>query len=111
MNQQIKERWMSALVSGEYKQGKGFLHQQHKFCCLGVLCDLYLKETEKSWVYDDSDGSYSIDEEFGTLPDEVMKWAELTDRNPSIRGIADLATLNDIGHTFENIAQHIQESL
>ena len=45
MKQEIKEKWVSALRSGEYKQGKEGLRIYNEFCCLGVLCDLYIKET------------------------------------------------------------------
>lgn len=31
-----KALWVAALRSGEYKQGKGCLHNDGKFCCLGV---------------------------------------------------------------------------
>jgi hypothetical protein len=41
MNPEVKARWVAALRSGEYKQGKGALRLNNKFCCLGVLCDLY----------------------------------------------------------------------
>ena len=40
MNKDIKQKWVKALRSGEYKQGSRFLHYEDKFCCLGVLCDL-----------------------------------------------------------------------
>ena len=49
MNQKIKERWVKALRSGKYKQGKGWLRKssgpkkKSEFCCLGVLCDLAVK--------------------------------------------------------------------
>lgn len=34
----IAERWVSALRSGEYRQGAGCLHTEDgKYCCLGVL--------------------------------------------------------------------------
>jgi hypothetical protein len=29
-------KWLEALESGEYKQGIGHLHQEGKYCCLGV---------------------------------------------------------------------------
>ena len=40
MDTKIKAQWLAALRSGEYKQGKRFLHNKdHEFCCLGVLLD------------------------------------------------------------------------
>lgn len=43
-------KWLEALKSGEYKQGKRFLHRitksnnESSFCCLGVACDLFKEE-------------------------------------------------------------------
>ena len=44
------QKWVDALRSGEYKQTRGALRgddegNEPKFCCLGVACDLYAKET------------------------------------------------------------------
>lgn len=40
MNQEIKAKWVEALRSGRYKQGRGVLRQGNEFCCLGVLADI-----------------------------------------------------------------------
>lgn len=40
MSPELKTRWLEALRSGEYKQGRAYLRKDDKFCCLGVLCDL-----------------------------------------------------------------------
>tara|TARA_R110000851_G_scaffold53830_1_gene127593 strand:+ start:3295 stop:3636 length:342 start_codon:yes stop_codon:yes gene_type:complete len=34
-----------ALRSGEYKQARGVLQDTGGFCCLGVMCDVYERET------------------------------------------------------------------
>src|SRR5690242_16385148 len=48
MNQDIKKKWVDALKSGEYTQGQFVLRSfEDTYCCLGVLCDLYAKETGK----------------------------------------------------------------
>ena len=44
MKKNIMKRWVSALRSGEFKQGKGALEAKGKHCCLGVLCELALVE-------------------------------------------------------------------
>ena len=41
----IQERWLQALESGEYKQGKTYLcsigdYGDKSYCCLGVACHL-----------------------------------------------------------------------
>ena len=46
MNPEIKERWVKALKSGDYKQGAEVLARRDPvegetfYCCLGVLCDI-----------------------------------------------------------------------
>jgi hypothetical protein len=37
MNEQIKQRWIEALRSGEYEQTQGRLRDETGYCCLGVL--------------------------------------------------------------------------
>lgn len=38
MEPSLKEAWMSALKSGEYKQSHRVLYDGNGYCCLGVLC-------------------------------------------------------------------------
>lgn len=40
MKRSIREKWLNALRSGEYKQGHENLRRDDTYCCLGVLCDL-----------------------------------------------------------------------
>ena len=37
MAPELKAKWVAALRSGKYKQGKGTLYKGGKHCCLGVL--------------------------------------------------------------------------
>lgn len=41
MKAELKQRWLNALRSGNYQQGSGYLNRQERYCCLGVLCDVY----------------------------------------------------------------------
>ncbi len=51
MNQEIKEKWVAALESGEYQQARKCLNDGTGFCCLGVLTDLFIKETKQGkWI-------------------------------------------------------------
>ena len=52
MKPEIKQKWINALRSGEYEQGRKSLRDRNKYCCLGVLCDLHAKETGNKWVED-----------------------------------------------------------
>lgn len=87
MNPKIKELWLNALKSGHYQQGVGRLHNHKgKMCCLGVLCDLYIKAhpTQAAWVkahtisdcytFRSSDGEVRCEL---SLPKVVNDWAGL----------------------------------
>lgn len=38
--QELKDKWLTALRSGEYSQTTGTLRDENGMCCLGVLCDI-----------------------------------------------------------------------
>jgi len=89
MNQEIKARWTAALRSGEYQQGKGVLRKNGKLCCLGVLCELAVKDgvITSAISYPDDDYSFTEYGEFGeelNLPLAVMGWAGLDSSNPEV---------------------------
>ena len=116
MNSQIKQQWVTALRSGEYTQTRWNLQTEQGYCCLGVLCDLYAKETGTKWkVHTTEDDEpftyYSFDDCGSCLPDSVEKWAGLAMPNPHVKGESSLAELNDGGSTFTEIAQLIEENL
>ncbi len=115
MNAKIKQRWLKALRSGKYKQGRGQLKNGKSFCCLGVLCDIHRKTTKQTnW-----DGKYYLCNGY-SLPQEVTDWAGLTDFDPTV-GQASLATYNDgtkcsnggpiKKHNFRQIAALIEKYL
>jgi len=113
MNSYIKQQWLNALRSGEYSQGTGHLQNPDGFCCLGVLCDIYAKETGTQWE-PTADGRFSFFQgQASYLPGEVKEWAGLDSANPKVRTSEDktteLAILNDTGITFPEIAQIIEE--
>lgn len=108
MKATVKRLWVRALRSGKYEQGRGLLRDGDTFCCLGVLCDLYLKEHKYSAI--DLHGFY--------LPRSVRRWAGLASGNPEVRprkvaGIRHdtLASLNDAGRSFARIATIIEKEL
>lgn len=110
MNPEIKSKWLAALRSGEYKQGKGQLRKEDNFCCLGVLCDLHAKETEQKWEVDYVGGNYL--NHCGNLPLAVRDWAGLGSANPKIEGDW-LSNYNDNepGKSFAEIADLIEKHL
>ncbi len=80
MNSVIKAKWLNALRSGKYKQGTRALRSKDKYCCLGVLSDLYAKENGKRWKHNRLNDVWLMEEENGILPRPVLEWAGLTDR-------------------------------
>ena len=128
--QQAREMWIDALQSGEYNQGRIVLHHKNSrnnkeyHCCLGVLCDLYVKHVGDLVVeFNNTSGNYFYGEKLSNgevnnyqneLPDNVKDWVGLRSRI----GMADvngtlleegnsLAALNDGGYTFDEIADVI----
>lgn len=116
MKQEIKSKWLKALRSGKYKQGKNALATVNrlgnvKYCCLGVLCDLYLKEKKEKWGSGLEEQLLNIGKETALLPSKVMKWAGLKDYNPRIKdGYTTLSGMNDSGYSFKQIAEEIDEN-
>lgn len=106
-----KEQWIQALQSGEYPQGEGALRTQDRYCCLGVLCDIYQKETHDGrWVANDDPAPVvATDYYFQTPtgsnsklpPVEVMDWLGMGMDS----GMATfLASGNDLGVKFATLA-------
>lgn len=97
MNSEAKELWLEGLRSDRYKQGKGcLLDSEGKFCCLGVLTDVYATKFNYKWNFAD-DGVASFSGESAILPVKVAKWAGVA-RNPHVEmmdGENTLTALND----------------
>jgi hypothetical protein len=96
MNEVVKWKWIDALRSDAYKQGKGGLENVDEdgnltFCCLGILCDLGSKE--------------NIPNNSGIFPTaEIYHWSEL-EYDQAIF----LSKLNDtVGLSFDEIADVIE---
>ena len=53
MDTELKKKWVAALRSGQYQQGKGYLKKDGRYCCLGVLCSVLGVEPVEP-VYDES---------------------------------------------------------
>lgn len=106
MDANLKARWVEALRSGEYKQGKEQLRQSDdSFCCLGVLCDIV---DSAKWREVSAGYRYS-GKEFAALsfpPPEISARVGLP------RNIQDaVAAMNDEGSSFAQIADYIEAHL
>ncbi len=119
MNKEIKEKWITALKSDEYKQTINCLRDEHGFCCLGVLTDLYIKEKKLNWeekqstIFDPI--RFKFNDETAILAEEVIEWAGVKDSNPYInesdQTSVSLAEYNDHGKPFVEIADLIEKHL
>ena len=127
MNENAK-KWVAALRSGEYSQTVGALRKDDGFCCLGVACDIYSRETGNGSWREDYDED--LDEElFGlhigerchmrVLPAEVVEWLGMLtcngrhpeyDPNGRMLGYVSLSGLNDTrGLSFSELADFIEQ--
>lgn len=128
MDPAVKAKWVAALRSGAYKQGKNFLrqrkpHQRAEYCCLGVLCEIAAGEGVISSAKRNLDAmefnAYSYGPESYSLvpPPEVTRWARLPNGvpNPSVPykdAKRSMSFLNDReGLDFNQIADIIEEQL
>ncbi len=110
MKHDIKKKWVEALRSGDYVQASGQLKNEDAFCCLGVLCDLWIKEEDGSWGYG---LDHTVPPGRAMLIGGVVDWSGCAG-NPFVDFNSDrrsLAGLNDQGETFETIATLIEEQL
>jgi hypothetical protein len=118
MNPEIKQKWVAALRSGDYEQGKRRLYEDGLYCYLGVLCDVYRKETGDGEFRPGLHNSWSFvarhDIDGATLPYAVSDWAVISFQGDDVEIAGYTTTLtehNDSGRTFAEIADAIEAQL
>jgi len=94
MDPQIRARWVAALRSGKFEQGRDYLRWGDKLCCLGVLCELAAADGVIPSPRPGMGNSWLYAEAGGMLPPAVMEWAGLASTDPQVGGIT-LSTRND----------------
>lgn len=128
MNKALKDKWLAALRSGEYKQGMNCLMQEspegeRSYCCLGVLCDVSdTGEWEQRtvggevqeqfyWRSMDNQGRPTINT--ADVPDHLAKpWGLLERSEPLSDKQSRLMHMNDDGQfSFNEIADWIEENI
>lgn len=119
MKPNVKEKWVAALRSGEYRKGFDYLKtgaQRESFCYLGVLTDIYIKEHGLEW----ESGEDRIFKFGGTsmcLAPEVMEWSGLDDAEECLLyrggkwGIVDISDDRDYSLPFEEFADLVEDQL
>lgn len=107
-------KWVEALESGEFTQAQAQLKYGDSFCCLGVACEVYSRETGNgSW-----NGDIWVEEGDSVkchLPRTVQDWLGLRTDNGSytLTGQPEccLIDLNDsrrAPHSFAKIAEVVR---
>jgi hypothetical protein len=76
MKADIKAKWLADLRSGKFPQTDSILRSPVGYCCLGVLCDLYSRETGVPWE-ENAHVEFSMHGGHSVLPNEVQTWADL----------------------------------
>lgn len=77
MRKDVAKKWARELRSGKYAKGTDALNASGKFCCLGVLCELAIKNGVVVDKLTDEDTDVTYDGEYGSLPVAVQEWAEM----------------------------------
>lgn len=108
MNENAK-KWVAALRSGEFEQGRGYLLATGKHCCLGVACAIYQREVGGLDETEGRNGIVIFDGCDTLLPILVQRWLGMSTFNGSFAGDKDcLSEMNDRGTPFSEIADLIE---
>jgi hypothetical protein len=110
MNAKLKLKWLKALRSGRYLQGPSALANMEgtHFCCLGVLADIQ----GCTWKPDNSKEGLVPVLSGRKLVGSTADW--LTPHRAgglSYDAQSSLATMNDDGKSFKEIAAYIEANL
>jgi hypothetical protein len=125
-NKGALRKWVAALRSGEYEQGRERLHsldrsdpdnEKHTYCCLGVACEVFNRENVdeplelRQATRDRHNYIVSYDGEPSVLPARVARWLGVfPDQNPAIDG-RYLSVWNDGNHVSNNITPRDFEAI
>lgn len=110
--EEARAAWVEALRSGEYKQGKRYLANDGKYCCLGVACELAIKDGVPIERGEESGRAFYAGDD-ATLAFPIREWLGLDTSEGGYRRNGhdtSLAKRNDDGATFEQIATIIESA-
>lgn len=102
---ELKTRWVSALRSRYYEQGTGYLRNNDKHCCLGVLCDILANDGIGEWKGGD-DFYYNGEPYRSALTNGTEALAEFVGLDKKTQDV--LINLNDNNANFNTIATVIE---
>ena len=107
MNDNMR-KCVAALRSGEFEQGRGQLRRYNSYCCLGVMCEVYRRETGRGewidgWTFEMEDRMANA-----SLPFPVREWVGLRGGSGEYGSKTSLTDRNDAGVSFAEIADLIE---
>ncbi|MEM6815307.1 MAG: hypothetical protein AAF600_13130 [Bacteroidota bacterium] len=107
---EFAEKWIEALRSGKYNQGKGYLHNDGGYCCLGVACRIFGTSKNnlegKTYIFKQKKfDSHLMLPKTNQIPD-LLKG----DLNES-DFVSKVSEMNDRGLTFNQIADWVEENV
>lgn len=99
------QKWVDALRSGKYKQGRQCLRRGDDFCCLGVGCEVAMDNGVP--IRKTQDGElYRYGGRASAMPDSAYRWYGLRPGQEQDQ----LIRLNDVHrNSFTEIADYIEE--
>lgn len=113
LNENAK-KWVAALRSGIYPQGKKSLARKKEvgnfeYCCLGVACEVYAEEHPEFLSRINKENLYArYDDQFAFLPSIVRAWLGLRTPEGAAYSSPSLYQWNDTGSNFNEIADIIE---
>ena len=105
---EFAEKWVKALRSGEYKQGRGLLHSNFGYCCLGVagfICGATNEMLKYAGGYLHTEPIYFNQDVIKNIP------VELHGTRSRNELIYELTVMNDGGTDFPHIADWIEQNV
>ncbi len=107
---------VEALRSGRYEQGRKYLRQGDRYCCLGVAANI--AESKDPWVREGA--VHSMGDSTQMLPERIRDEYGMysydglrrDDKNITINNVnyRDLTHANDDGVSFAKIADYIEKN-
>lgn len=112
MKADLKTKWVEALRSGDYQQGRKYLRKANvhtgvvQWCCLGVLCEISGKGHWDGDAYVVGVGGGGGENGVWLLPFHFREEIGI-----SVNQESELAYMNDAPTAFATIAHYIEENL
>lgn len=110
LTEELFNKWISALRSGEYKQDKNHLKTDNGYCCLGVLADIKGVEWNR---FDEDSYYFKSDNEcyYYNLDKDHVMYSQILPMSVLHINIQNtLSNMNDDGYSFLEIADYLVEN-